>query len=150
GDEPPAFDFHCPLLSLPLALNTRTDTIPAVRGYLRGDARKVAQWQRRLGPHTRPPGWPGWRGEPRRLHDRYRSIALHALLTRLPMDLEYVSLQADVREPDAQTLRARSEVVDFSGDLRDFSDTAALCRCLDLVISVDTAVAHLSGALGQP
>ena len=149
GAEPPTFDFHCPLLSLPLALNTRIDTIPAAQGYLRADARKVVQWQRRLGSHARPRVGLVWSGNPRHSNDRYRSIALEALLAGLPTDLEYVSLQRDVREQDAQTLHARSEVVDFSGDLRDFSDTAALCRCLDLVISVDTAVAHLSGALGQ-
>ena len=150
GSNLPTFDWHCPLLSLPLAFKTRVDTIPAAEGYLRADADKVAQWRSRLGKHTRPRVGLVWSGNPQHSHDRYRSISLDKLLARLPTGAGYVSLQKDIREQNAQTLRARADVLDFSTELRDFSDTAALCKCMDLVISVDSAVAHLSGALGVP
>ncbi len=66
----------------------------------------------------------------------------------LPADLQYFCLQKDIRESDGQTLKENHYIVDFGDEQVDFSDTAALCKCMDLVISMDTSVAHLSGALG--
>jgi len=151
GSEPPAtFDLHCPLLSLPLALGTRVDTIPAAPGYLHADPHKVALWRSKLGAHERPRIGLSWSGNPLHSHDRYRSIPLRVMLDGLPAHFRYVSLQRDVGEEDARTLQARPQLLDVRSELRDFSDTAALCACLDLVISVDSAVAHLNGALGRP
>jgi len=145
----PDFDCHCPLLSLPLAFKTRLDTIPCAGPYLRADAAKVAFWQRTLGDQTRPRIGLVWRGNPNHANDRNRGIRLAGLTPHLPDGLQYVSLQKNLQEADRRTLAANPQILDLTGELRDFSDTAALCECLDLVISVDTSVAHLSAALGR-
>jgi len=150
GSELPSFELHCPLLSLPLALKTRIDSIPAAQGYLQADAARVAKWRERLAAYRGLRIGLAWSGNRQHSHDRDRSIPLATLLAGLPTDFQYISLQKDVREVDARTLHARADVLDLRSELRDFDDTAALCKNLDVVISVDSAVAHLSGALGQP
>jgi ADP-heptose:LPS heptosyltransferase len=81
--------------------------------------------------------------------DRYRSVALAELIRYLPAELQYVSLQKEVRESDLPALRSNADMLNFADAQKDFSDAAALCECMDLVISVDTSIAHLSGALGK-
>jgi tetratricopeptide (TPR) repeat protein len=149
GDALPDFDYQCPLLSLPLALKTRLNTIPSSAKYLASDATKVAGWQRRLGEKARPRIGLVWSGNPLHKNDKNRSILLAELLRYLPTGLQYVSLQKDVREGDRQILQSSPTILQFSDELHDFSDTAGLCDCMDVVISVDTSVAHLSGALGK-
>jgi hypothetical protein len=90
-----------------------------------------------------------WSGNPQHKNDHIRSIVLAELIQHLPGEFQYVSLQKDVRESDRQTLQSNPRILNWSDDLQDFSDTAALCDCMDVVISVDTSVAHLSGALGK-
>jgi hypothetical protein len=90
-----------------------------------------------------------WAGNPKHVKDRERSIRLRDLLPLLDIDATFVSLQKEVRPGDIETLR-RCDVVQFGDELGDFSGTAALVSQLDLVISVDTSVAHLAGALGKP
>jgi tetratricopeptide (TPR) repeat protein len=149
GDALPEFDYQCPLLSLPLAFKTSLDSIPSSSRYLSSEAGKVAQWRARLGEHSRPRVGLVWSGRPAHLNDHNRSIALAELIPHLPAEFQYVSLQKDVRETDQPTLRSHPAILDFRQELKDFSDTAALCDCMDVVISVDTSVAHLSGALGK-
>jgi len=149
GDALPAFDYRCPLLSLPLAFGTRLDSIPAPVKYLTSDAAKVAKWLTKLGKKTQPRIGLVWSGSRGHKNDHNRSIALTDLLGHLPAGLQYVSLQKDVRDGDRRTLYSNAQVLEFSDDLHDFSDTAALCEAMDMVISVDTAVAHLSAALGK-
>jgi hypothetical protein len=91
-----------------------------------------------------------WSGNPKHANDRNRSIRLQALSRILDLDATFVSLQKDVRPDDKATLLARNDVVDLTTHLTDFAETAALICCLDLVIAVDTSVAHLAAALGQP
>lgn len=146
GAPLPAFDFHCPLLSLPLAFKTTLDTIPHPGRYLRTNASKVAYWQTKLGEKTRPRVGLVWSGANRPINDR--SVGLAGLIGRLPTEIQYVSLQKEVRGTDVPMLRGNPGVLDFRDELTDFSDTGALCECMDLVVSVDTSVAHLSGALG--
>jgi tetratricopeptide (TPR) repeat protein len=148
GSPLPAFDYHCPLMSLPLAFNTRLDTIPHSARYLRGDAAKVARWRAKLGEGNRPRIGLAWSGSTAHKHDHKRSIALRELLRFLPPDFQYISLQKELREADRNTLKS-SSLLNFSEELNDFSDTAALCECLDLIISVDTSAVHLSAALGK-
>jgi Tfp pilus assembly protein PilF len=148
GDALPAFDYQCPLMSLPLAFDTRIDTIPCATAYLHGDPAKIARWRRRLGERTRTRVGLVWSGRSTHHNDRNRSIALAELIEYLPADFQYVCLQKDIREPDRQTLQAHPAILSFADELADFSDSAALCECMDVVITVDTSVAHLSGALG--
>jgi tetratricopeptide (TPR) repeat protein len=148
GDLKQDFDFHCPLLSLPLACNTRLDSIPSPGRYLGADAAKVAYWQEKLGDNSVPRIGLAWSGNSRHSNDCNRGLALAALIQFLPRGFHYISLQKDLREADRDTLLANEAILNMTHELADFSDTAALCECLDLVISVDTSVAHLSGALG--
>jgi ADP-heptose:LPS heptosyltransferase len=149
GSPLPDFDYQCPLLSLPLAFKTRLDSIPSFNRYLGTDAAKIALWQARLGEKTRARVGLVWSGTARHDNDHKRSIRLADLIQHLPGDLQYVSLQKEVREHDRAAFQSIPRLLDFSDDLNDFSDTAALCECMDVVISVDTSVAHLSGALGK-
>jgi hypothetical protein len=91
-----------------------------------------------------------WSGNPLHGNDRNRSLPLRLLAGILGADATFVSLQRDPRPEDVAFLRQRSDIVDFTADLADFRETAALACCLDLVISVDTSVAHVSAALGRP
>lgn len=149
GTPLPAFDYHCPLLSLPLAFKTTLATIPSSSRYLISDAAKVALWRTRLVGNSAPLIGLVWSGNPIHGNDRNRSIPLADLIRHLPDKFQYVSLQKDVRDMDRTTLETNSNVWKFTDDLDDFTDTAALCECLDLIVSVDTSVAHLCGALGK-
>ena len=150
GEPLPKFDFHCPLLSLPLAFNTRLQTIPAHIPYLRAPERAVEKWEGRLGRTNLPRVGLVWSGRAAHRNDRNRSIALSRLATLASPDVTLISLQNEVRAKDAEVLSANKQIAHFGPELRDFSDTAALVSLLDLVISVDTSVAHLAGALGKP
>jgi hypothetical protein len=146
----PDFDFHCPLLSLPLAFGTDLTTIPARVPYLAPPAEAVAAWRGRL-PERRPLVGLVWSGERAHDNDLNRSMCLETLapLFDIP-DVQFVSLQHDVREHDARFLQSRPDVLQLGQGFSDFADTAAVIAKLDAVIAVDTAVAHLVGALGKP
>ncbi|WP_341902427.1 tetratricopeptide repeat protein [Polaromonas sp. YR568] len=154
GEPLPPFDLYCPLLSLPKAFGTDMDTIPSAPRYLQADPRKVAHWRaeldRRTGDKTRLRIGLVWSGNPTQGNDRNRSMALSALVPHLPVNHQYVSLQKDVRPADRLTLERHSHILHLGDELKDFSDTAVLCELMDLVLTVDTSVAHLSGALGRP
>ena len=148
GSVLPPFQFHCPLMSLPLALCTRIDNIPAASGYLNANAGKVDAWRIRLETKTKPRVGLVWSGNPLQPNNLNRSIPLADFTGLLDGEFEYVCLQKDVNEADRKILAAHPGIRRF--ELDDFSETAALCELLDLVISVDTSVAHLAGALGRP
>ena len=150
GQTLPAADFHCPLLSLPLAFKTTLESIPSPGPYLKADALKVKQWSERLGLKSRPRIGLVWSGNAQHKNDHNRSISLELLLSQLPDRFDWVSLQREVRDADRQALELHPSIRHFGTELADFTDTAALCELMDLVISVDTSVAHLSGALGRP
>ena len=149
GNVLPDFDYHCPLMSLPLAFNTNVHSVPCPTAYLVSDAAKTAEWRRRLGEHGVPRVGLVWSGSVSNTDDRYRSLPLASLDRHLPRNFCYVSLQKHLREDDARTLEDIPDILNFAEELHDFSDTAALCACMDLVVSVDTSVAHLSAALGR-
>ena len=146
----PAFDMHCPIGSLPLAFNTRLETIPAEASYLPPPRQeRIQAWNARFGSHDRLRIGLVWSGSRTHCNDHNRSMSLQALSRILDVEAVFVSLQKDVREDDKAEL-GRSKIIDWTAELTDFADTAALAKCLDLVISVDTSVAHLAGALGCP
>jgi tetratricopeptide (TPR) repeat protein len=146
----PAFDYHCPLLSLPLAFKTMLDNVPAQIPYLRADPERVTRWQHRLHRSSAPCIGIVWSGNPFHADDRNRSIALGRLMPVLTEPFEFVSLQKSVSDADAELLATRPSIRHFGKDLEDFDDTAALIAQMDLVITVDTAVAHLAGAMAKP
>jgi Flp pilus assembly protein TadD len=150
GEPLPAFDVYCPVMSLPLALGTRLDTIPAETPYLAADPALVATWRARLGERTAPRAGLAWSGRVTHGNDRNRSIPLASLGGICRAGWQWVSLQKEVRERDAAALAAHPEILDCAAVLTDFAETAALIEALDLVVTVDTAVAHVAGALGKP
>jgi len=137
-------------MSLPLAFATTLETIPAPVPYLRAAAARLEQWRVRLGATQAPRVGLAWSGKPTHKNDRNRSIPL-TLLSPLLLTpgVTFVSLQKDYRAADRAAFAA-APLVRLDGALADFADTAAAIAALDLVIAVDTAVAHLAGSLGKP
>lgn len=151
GEALPHFDIHCPLMSLPLAFKTTLETIPADIPYLAVPTDRIARWRRRLGPRQRVRVGIAWSGNPDFADDAKRSIPLAdfaRILDRPDCDLHVI--QNDVQKRDKALLDGLTHLSDHSTLFGDFADTAALISLLDLVISVDTSVAHLAGALGWP
>lgn len=151
--QAPDFDYWVPPLSLPYLFATRPDTIPATLPYLHADPARVARWTPRL---AAPPGVLKvglvWKGNPNFENDAERSLPGLAMLAPLGQTpgVVFFSLQKGAAEDEAAAPSPDLPVTPLGGDLADFADTAAVIAQLDLVITVDTAVAHLAGALGQP
>ena len=139
----PAFDVHCPLMSLPLAFSTRMETIPWDGPYLRADSTRADGWRARMGRGLKV--GVVWKGDGRNMMDRWRSIEWKSFSRILTMPgVRFFSLQKE------KTVGAEgSGFVDWTQELHNFSDTAGLVANLDIVITVDTAVAHLAGAMGK-
>ncbi|HVY57720.1 MAG TPA: tetratricopeptide repeat protein [Xanthobacteraceae bacterium] len=151
GETLPAVDVHCPLLSLPRVLATELHGIPASVPYLSAPPARIAQWRARLPETSRPRVGLVWTGNPWHADDRNRSLAFAQLAPLLSVaGIEFISLQKDVREPDRAVLASAANVRDLGHALADFADTAAVIASLDLVVCVDTAVAHLAGAMAKP
>jgi tetratricopeptide (TPR) repeat protein len=150
GEKPVPFDLHCPLMSLPLACKTNAVSIPANVPYIKLPEAQVEKWARRL-PAGKPLVGFCWAGRRSHHNDANRSIALarFAPLFEIP-NVRFISLQRDPSVEDCALLRGYHNVLDVEDGLRDFADSAALISQLDLVVSVDTAVAHLAGALAKP
>jgi tetratricopeptide (TPR) repeat protein len=149
GETIPDFEFHCPLMSMPLAFKTTMKTVPASIPYLAAPPEKIALWQSTLGRRNRPRIGLCWSGSPGSTNDVRRSIPLELLAPILSDNLEWHSLQKEVREHDRPPLSA-STIVDHASGLKDFTDTAALVAAMDIVISADAVAGHLAGALGKP
>ena len=150
GGMRPAFDLHTPLLSLPLAFGTQVETIPAAPSYLAARPERIARWRDRLSSERPRVGFV-WSGSSTHRNDANRSIALARLaplFENLPAPC--FSIQTELRDADREMLRGLSGLIHLGDDIGDFDDTAAIIALLDVVISVDTAVAHLAGALGKP
>lgn len=149
-----AFDLQVPLLNLPSVFGTTVETVPSTNPYLHAEPDRVERWRTRLAPPSRGPAATSligiaWAGNPGHRNDHNRSCTLadFAPLARLA-NLQLVSLQKG--EPARQADRATFNLVRLGDELDDWADTAAAIRALDLVITVDTGVAHLAGALGKP
>jgi hypothetical protein len=150
GDPLPDFDLHCPLMSLPLAFGTHLASIPADVPYLAPPEDAVQRWADKLGPRRTPRIGLAWSGSRGYGNDRRRSIPLEHLRPLAGLEAALYSLQRDLRPPDVPAFAAMRRVVHFGRTLSDFAETAAVISQLDLIIAVDTAVAHLAGALDKP
>jgi tetratricopeptide (TPR) repeat protein len=150
GSALPAFDLHCPLLSLPGMFRTEFATIPSAVPYLGPSTERCAFWTPHMPPATGPRVALCWAGNPKHDSDRHRSIPAPVLAPLLAVSgVQFASVQKDLREADTAFL-AQTAVLNFGVHLRDFGDAAAILSMCDLVITVDTAIAHLAGALGLP
>lgn len=151
GADLPPFDEHCPLLSLPLAFRTVLTNIPASIPYLFADLDLRTAWAATLGPRERFRVGIACSGSAEHPEDALRSIPLGEMLAALALPgIELHVVQKDIREADAETLRRHPQVRVHADRLTDFAETAALLSLLDLVVSVDTSVVHLAGAMGRP
>jgi tetratricopeptide (TPR) repeat protein len=155
------FDYHCPLLSLPLAFGTTLETIPQYMPYFKANAEKSLFWKIKLGEKSKLRVGLAWSGgfrpnQPEVWSDnKRRNIPLAKLAVLKHPNIEFYSLQkGQPAESELAELMRENwdgpDIIDFTSLLNDFSDTAALVENLDLVISVDTSTAHLAGALGKP
>lgn len=150
GEPLPGFDVHAPLMSLPHLLGTTLETIPANVPYLRPSPDDVARWAARMAPDLGFKVGLVWAGSPLHPNDSRRSLSLDALGGLAQPGVSFYSLQKEAASAAAATPPAGTRVIDLGPDLHDFAETAAAISQLDLVITVDTAVGHLAGALGRP
>jgi tetratricopeptide (TPR) repeat protein len=154
-DDLPPYDVHCPLMSLPLAFNTRLDNIPWSGPYLAAPEDRVDRWRALIaarGPafSNAPRIGIAWRGSPLHKNDANRSIALPRFVEGLPKGPLYLVLMNKVTDEERAGLADRPDIL-FAGDeMADFGDTAALCALCEAVATVDTSSAHLAGAMGKP
>ena len=150
-DPPPDFDFYIPLMSLPRVFGTDLASIPAQLPYLRADPMRVARWAQPLNTDGALKVGLVWAGNPDHKRDRHRSIPLCLLspLWTIPK-IRFFSLQKGQQAAEAETVPKEVDFVNLDSKLVDFADTAAVIDRLDLVLCVDTAVAHIAGAMGKP
>lgn len=150
GENLPAFDYQCPLLSLPLALETVISSVPADIPYLAVPQNKVTEWSYKLGVKKKKRVGLVWSSMSKFADDSKRSLSLVEFCKALPSDgYEYICLQKELKDCDKKFFEDYKNIKFFGDELVDFSDTAALIQNLDLVISTCTSVPHLSGALGK-
>jgi tetratricopeptide (TPR) repeat protein len=150
GETLPDFDWYCPLLSLPMAFNTELETIPVNIPYIRPYEERLAKWRGRVPNNGRLRIGICWAGSTMHLNDRNRSMPLErfAALFAVP-GLDFISVQKEVSAAQAAILREHG-VAQLGQEFKDFADTTAVVAMLDLLVTVDTSVAHLAGAMGKP
>jgi tetratricopeptide (TPR) repeat protein len=152
GEQLPEFDMHCPLLSLPLLFDTTLETIPAAESYINADPLSRERWRVKV-QHDNSGRNIGlvWAGSPTNTRGRYRSCALETFSPLAGIDnITFYSLQKGEASQQAKIPPKGMKLLDYTEEIHDFSDTAAFMQNLDLIISVDTAAAHLAGAAGRP
>ena len=148
GDQLPAFDVHVPLLSIPGILSMGLDALPNQVPYLQVPVNKQEYWAGRLKSPDQLKIGITWQTSTEQLSSSFKSCPLQAYAALFGIEqVKWISLQKEIPDSD---LPLPPDIMDISEDLADFSDTAAVISELDLVISMDTAVAHLTGALGKP
>jgi FkbM family methyltransferase len=147
---PPPFDYYIHLMSIPHVLGTELATVPAAVPYLRVDPVRSQSAAARIADKRLKVGL-AWAGNPSHLRDRERSMPLEALRSLWQLQgIRYFSLQKPLRPGELEQFPTQTTLVNLGPDLVDFADTAAVIAQLDLVVCVDTAIAHLAGALGKP
>jgi len=154
-NDVPGHAAHCRLSSLPYLFQTRPDSIPAQVPYLKADPARIAAWKERFDAQL-PPGRRiglAWTGRPTHPNDRRRSLPLHRLLPiarAAAGNATFVSLQKPMPPNDLQVMPEFRGMADISADLKDFGETAAVIENLDMLVTVDTSMGHLAGALAKP
>jgi tetratricopeptide (TPR) repeat protein len=144
------FDTHCPLFSLPLAFKTNEQTIPNNIPYLFATPAKIKAVKEKLGNKDKPRIGLVWAGSVTNTKDNNRNLPVNLVLSLLHENYEFHCLQQEIKAADKALLKQHNHIIPHTHQLHDFSDTAALIANMDLVITVDTSVAHLAGALGKP
>jgi Tetratricopeptide repeat/Glycosyltransferase family 9 (heptosyltransferase) len=151
GDSLTEFDYWIPIMSIPGVIGTRLDNIAQVQYYLTADVAKQQQWLQILGPKKRLRIGFCWSGRRDTWINRHKGMPFNTMLDLIKRNptYEWINLQCDCTEEE-ETKLIQAGVTAYPGSIKDFSDSAALMMHMDVVLSVDTAVAHLAGALGRP
>ncbi len=145
------FDLHAPLMSVPGILGTTVDTIPSEKAYLRAEEELVASWRDKLAEYPRPLVGLCWQGSPKKIRDNLRSIPLKDFAPIAETEVQLVSLQkGQGTSEQIAECGFGGRILNFEQELQDFADTASLIENLDVVVTCDTVIAHLAGALGKP
>jgi ADP-heptose:LPS heptosyltransferase len=151
GEPLPEHEYHAPLCSLPLAFGTTLATIPAQTPYLFAPQDRLEPWRARLATSAGPKVGLNWAGNPSYDGDAERSILLPRLLPLLAdKQAKFFGLQNGLRDGEADILHAHPEINHVGDQIAPFEDTAAVVALMDVVVSSDTAMVHLAGALGRP
>lgn len=151
AETPPEFDYWTPIMSIPGILGVTLQNLPHQLQYLAARADLAQEWQQRLGPKTRLRVGVCWSGRPDSWINQHKGMSFETMLDLIKRNpgIEWHNLQVECTAEQAEILQTHG-VKSYSGTIRSFADTAALIHHMDVVISVDTAVAHLAGALGRP
>ncbi|WP_240655536.1 glycosyl transferase family 8 [Paraburkholderia phosphatilytica] len=150
GSLPPAFDMHCELMSLPMALGLRLDDLPGPIPYLTPDPQRLERWRQRLAALPRPLVALVWAGRPTHHNDANRSLSLAQLAPLAQQGVSFVAIQKGPAAAQADSPPDGMAMLSLSNEIADFEDTAAILSSVDLLISVDSSPVHLAGALGRP
>ena len=150
GSLPPAFDFHCELMGLPLAMKLQLSDLPGTMPYLSAAPVKLEKWRVRLASLPRPLVGLVWAGRPTHTNDAKRSMTLADLAPLAQPGVTFLSLQKGPAAAQAMAPPEGMSLVSLSDEIEDFEDTAAILTLIDLLISVDSSPVHLAGALGRP
>ncbi|MBC3880837.1 tetratricopeptide repeat protein [Undibacterium sp. LX40W] len=147
----PDFDFYCDLMSLPLALDISLHNIPMSSRYLQCPPIQQKRWEKRvLEQGERTKIGVVWSGNPLHTNNHMRSIALSSIMSIFQIDADFTILQKEISASERVELSKYPNVFFYGEEVKDFSDTAALVDAMDIVVTVDTSVAHLSGSMGKP
>lgn len=148
---PPEFDYWIPIMSIPGVLGITLENLPKQVQYINADAEKYTAWLRTLGPKKRMRVGFSWSGRRDAWLNRHKGVPFEVMLDLIKRNPQYewINLQVDVAGEEDEALAAVG-VTRYPGTIQSFADTAALINCLDVVISVDTAITHLAGAMGRP
>ncbi|MBC3880835.1 glycosyltransferase family protein [Undibacterium sp. LX40W] len=150
-DPLPVYDYYCDLMSVPLALQVTVESIPSASGYLRSMESRVLHWRSRL-EHQKRQRRVGivWAGNPEHKNNYLRSISFAAIQQLFALDLDFTILQKEIGAVEKQELQRFDNVHFYGDEVTTFIDTAALVELMDIVVTVDTSVAHLAGAMNKP
>ena len=151
NDTPPEFDYWIPIMSLPGVLGVTLDNLPKQVQYLNAHPEAAAAWLKLLGPKKRMRVGFSWSGRRDAWLNRHKGVPFETMLTMVKNNPQYewINLQVDATAEEDQAL-VDAGVTRYPGSVQSFADTAALINCLDVVISVDTAITHLAAAMGRP
>ena len=149
GDKLPKFDFHCPLMSLPLAFNTTITSVPFAKPYLHVSSKRIDWWKKYLSDLKGLKVGVVWQGNPQHPNDAKRSIALEFFLEKLQGNINWISLQKELSNEDSALIKKQKSIIHFGDLIGDFHETGALCQAVDAIVSVDTSIVHLAGSIGQ-
>jgi len=150
GTLPPAFDYHCEMMSLPMAMGLKLTDLPGPMPYLSADPARLEKWRARLADLPRPLVALAWAGRPTHCNDANRSLTLAGLAPLALPGVTFLSIQKGPAAAQAAAPPAGMHIVSLSDEIVDFEDSAAILSLADLLISVDSSPVHLAGALGRP